>query len=101
MPRSRFLPVKKTQDLLVLMSDLYEITDDYSLRLCCANYAPVPIVELSEHFSRYADFRKHFSEIPKLRQMTSLKVVGDVYFGHDVVLKVSVICFCFIACPRF
>uniref|UniRef100_A0A183CVY4 UTP--glucose-1-phosphate uridylyltransferase n=1 Tax=Gongylonema pulchrum TaxID=637853 RepID=A0A183CVY4_9BILA len=86
-PRSRFIPVKKTQDLLIVMSDIYEISDDYSLQMRCTGTKHLPIVELSEHFSKISEFQRRFPEIPSLREMASLKIIGDVYFGRNVTLK--------------
>ena len=39
-PRSRFAPVKTTGDLLALMSDAYDVTDDYRMVLKAARGAP-------------------------------------------------------------
>ncbi|VDO27816.1 unnamed protein product, partial [Onchocerca flexuosa] len=86
--RSRFLPVKNTQELFALMSDLYEVTEDFSLRFIRKDKAP--IIELSEHFNKISEFRKRFCEIPRLRELKRLKVEGDIYFGHDVILKGNV-----------
>lgn len=86
-PRSRFLPVKNTQDLLAIMSNLYEVTEIFSLELTRKDKAPA--IELSRHFSKISEFRKCFGDIPRLRQLKRLKVEGDIYFGSHVVLKVS------------
>ncbi|EFO19897.1 UDP-glucose pyrophosphorylase 2 [Loa loa] len=87
-PRSRFLPVKNTQDLLAIMSDLYEVTENFSLQFVRKDKAP--IIELSRHFSKVSEFRKRFRDIPRLRQLKWLKVKGDIYFGRHVVLKDNV-----------
>nr|CTP81166.1 Bm9531 [Brugia malayi] len=87
-PRSRFLPVKNTQDLLAIMSDLYEVREDFSLQF--VRKGKVPVIELSKYFSKVSEFQKRFREIPQLRQLKRLKVEGDVYFGHRVVLKDNV-----------
>ncbi|VDN03069.1 unnamed protein product [Thelazia callipaeda] len=84
-PRSRFLPVKNTQDLLALMSNLYRVTEDFSLQIVRKEKAPT--IELSEHFSRISDFQKHFLEIPQLHQLKRLKITGDVYFGLNISIK--------------
>lgn len=52
-PRSRFLPVKKTSDLLLVMSNLYQIEADGTLRMNVArSYPSVPLVKLGDmHFA--------------------------------------------------
>ncbi|KAM3728495.1 ATP-dependent RNA helicase [Dirofilaria immitis] len=87
-PRSRFLPVKNTQELLAIMSDLYEVTENFSLQFVRKDKAP--IIELSEHFSKISEFRERFCEIPRLRELKRLKVEGNIYFEHDVILKDNV-----------
>lgn len=89
-PRSRFIPVKNTQDLLAIMSDLYETTENFSLQFVRKDKVP-PVIELSKHFSKLSEFRRRFREIPGLRELKRLKVEGDVYFGHRVELKVSLV----------
>lgn len=89
-PRRRFLPVKKTQDLLAIMSDLYEIADDFSLRLRSNRPIPhQPTIKLSSHFNMLAEFHCRFSSIPSLVDLTHMVVDGNVYFGSDITLKVS------------
>lgn len=54
-PRSRFLPVKKTQDLLLIMSNLYEL-DNGNLALSSKrNFATTPIVKLGSSFDKVRD----------------------------------------------
>lgn len=80
-PRSRFLPVKTTNDLLVVRSDAYE-TDD------SARLVPVaaPLVELApEYYRRITDFEERFEHgAPSLREAVALIVEGDWSFGADV-----------------
>ncbi len=52
--RDRFVPVKTTNDLLVLRSDCYELTDDYVLRLVADT---VPFVDLDpSHYKLISGF---------------------------------------------
>lgn len=88
-PRSRFLPVKSTRDLLLVMSDLYEIGKDYSL--CLRPDRPIsyqPVVKLSPHFNAISEFTRRFATIPHLRELMRLCIDGDIVFGRNVVLKV-------------
>jgi UDP-N-acetylglucosamine pyrophosphorylase len=60
-PRSRFVPVKTTNDLLVLRSDVYALRPDGRLEAV----APPPFVDLDpEHFGRLADFERRFPDGP-------------------------------------
>ncbi|WP_145724969.1 UTP--glucose-1-phosphate uridylyltransferase [Nocardioides sp. J9] len=81
--RDRFIPVKTTNDLLVLRSDVYEMGPDFSLDQVAAN---VPYVELDDnHFKVVGEFDKRFPEgAPSLAKASSLKVQGDWTFGPNV-----------------
>ncbi|TKR68121.1 hypothetical protein L596_024151 [Steinernema carpocapsae] len=90
-PRSRFLPVKKTSDLLLLMSNLYDI-DSGSLTLSALRSFPTtPLVKLGSSFDKVKGFLSRFQGIPDLLELDHLTVSGDVWFGKDVVLKGTVI----------
>ena len=81
--RDRFVPVKTTNDLLVLRSDVYDIGQDFVLDQAADE---VPFVDLdAEVFKLVGEFDKRFPEgAPSLRKATSLRVEGDVTFGHGV-----------------
>src|SRR5690606_25457804 len=48
-PRSRFVPIKKTNDLLLLWSDVYELSQEYLPRLAPSVSSP-PLVDLEERY---------------------------------------------------
>lgn len=81
--RDRFIPVKTTNDLLVLRSDVYEIGEDFALTQIAAD---VPFVDLDpDHFKVVGEFDKRFPEgAPSMAKATSLTVNGDWTFGHGV-----------------
>lgn len=81
--RDRFIPVKTTNDLLVLRSDVYEIGTDFALTQVAAD---VPYVDLDvDHYKVVGEFDKRFPEgAPSLAKASSLKVEGDWTFGHGV-----------------
>jgi UTP--glucose-1-phosphate uridylyltransferase len=81
--RGRFVPVKTTNDLLVLRSDVYDIGADYALDQAAVE---VPFVELdAEHYARVGDFDRRFPEgAPSLRKASSLTIAGDWTFGAAV-----------------
>jgi len=87
-PRSRYVPVKTTNDLLVLRSDVYDIGDDFVLEQAGAM---VPFVDLDGVYKLVADFDKRFkSGAPSLRQAEALVVDGDWTFGENVTVIGSV-----------
>nr|ACN50183.1 UDP-glucose pyrophosphorylase [Annona cherimola] len=86
-PRSRFLPVKATSDLLLVQSDLYTINDGFVLRNSARTNPSNPSIELGPEFKKVSDFLSRFKSIPSILALDSLKIVGDVWFGAGVVLK--------------
>jgi UTP--glucose-1-phosphate uridylyltransferase len=80
--RDRFIPVKTTNDLLVLRSDVYDLGQDFGLD----QTGDVPFVELDpEFYQLLGDFDQRFPEgAPSLRKASSLKVDGDFTFGHGI-----------------
>jgi len=80
--RRRFVPVKTTNDLLVLRSDVYDLGEDFVLDQA----APmVPFVDLDGVYKLVGDFDKRFKEgAPSLRQAESFVVDGDWSFGDNV-----------------
>ena len=81
--RDRFVPVKTTNDLLVLRSDVYDIGQDFVLDQVAVE---IPYVDLDAHYYKLVgDFDKRFPEgAPSMRKAQSLKVAGDWTFGPGV-----------------
>ncbi|RAX19488.1 UTP--glucose-1-phosphate uridylyltransferase [Actinomyces sp. Z5] len=83
-PRSRFLPVKTTNDLLLIRSDVYAVDADELLQqvpeqACVVDLDP-------RYYKRIADFEARFPHgVPSIRDARSLTVRGDWTFGADVV----------------
>jgi UTP--glucose-1-phosphate uridylyltransferase len=80
--RDRFVPVKTTNDLLVLRSDVYDVGSDYVLDPA----ADAPYVDLDPaYYKLVPEFERRFPDgAPSLRQATSLEVSGDWTFGAEV-----------------
>jgi UTP--glucose-1-phosphate uridylyltransferase len=81
--RDRFVPVKTTDDLLVLRSDIYDLGRDFVLDQVSDQ---LPLVSLDPGFYKtVGEFDKRFPEgAPSLRGATALTVEGDWTFGHGV-----------------
>ncbi|XP_042205757.1 UTP--glucose-1-phosphate uridylyltransferase-like [Homarus americanus] len=91
-PRSRFLPVKKTDDLLLVMSNLYRLQQGALTMSPLRMFDTTPLIKLgSSQFGKVKDFIKRFSSIPDMLELDHLAVSGDVTFGRGVVLKGTVI----------
>jgi UTP--glucose-1-phosphate uridylyltransferase len=83
--RSRFLPVKTTNDLLLLRSDVYGVGDDFRVR---AQVDAVPLVDLDRrYFTTIGDFDARLPSPPSLAAARSLTVRGDWTFEPDVVVR--------------
>jgi len=91
-PRSRFLPVKMTSDLLLVMSNLYSL-DNGSLCMSSKRmFASTPLVKLGgKEFKKVKDFLYRFGSIPDMLELDHLTVSGDVTFGKGVSLRGTVI----------
>ena len=82
--RSRFRPVKTTNDLLLIRSDLYRLTDD-ALVESTIDHAE-PFVELGPAYRLVDGFEERFPHgPPSIRGCSSLRVEADATFGAGVV----------------
>jgi len=88
--RKRFLPVKKTEDLLLVQSDLFELKHGRLLRNPKRKFAELPLVQLGEKFAHTAEYLKRFSVPPSLLDLESLKISGDVSFEGASILRGNV-----------
>lgn len=82
-PRARFLPVKTTNDLLLLRSDAYDLGEDGVPRLVPT---VAPLIDLDPRYYRtLGEFDARFpAGPPSLRDAAGLSVRGDWTFGADV-----------------
>ena len=92
-PRSRFAPVKKTNDLLVVRSDAYVLNDDFTMELHPARQGQAPVVDLDPRYFQFLeDFDERFADsVPSMVHCEKLTVVGDFAFGSDVTLEDNVL----------
>jgi UTP--glucose-1-phosphate uridylyltransferase len=85
-PRTRFAPVKTTDDLLVVRSDAYQLGEDGRMTPTFDGAGPLVTLE-ARHFKLMSDFERRFpAGPPSLRRSTRLRVDGDVTFGANVVV---------------
>lgn len=91
--RNRFLPVKSTQELLPLMSNAYFVDQEsYVIKLTSNNWLERPLAILlpPKFYAPLDEFRARFFNIPDMLELKLLKIEGDVWFGKNVKLIVSV-----------
>lgn len=85
-PRTRFAPVKSTDDLLAVRSDAYHITPDFRVALVPARQGNPVVVKLDgTHFKLINQLDDHFPHgAPSLAHCNSLTVTGNVIFGKNI-----------------
>ena len=88
-PRARFAPVKKTDDLLAVRSDAYQLTRDFRVVLARERRGQPPAVELDGDFYRLVDNLdcRFPAGAPSLRECERLRIEGAFEFGPRVVVR--------------
>jgi UTP--glucose-1-phosphate uridylyltransferase len=91
-PRFRFAPVKTTNDLLAIRSDLYTLGEEHQVALHHQRFTPPPDILLDPRYYRnIADFELRFARgAPSLLQCDALKIDGDIHFGANVRIEGAV-----------
>lgn len=87
-PRTRFAPVKNCEELLLLWSDYYLLTNDYRIvRNPERKSTRLGITLDPEFYSRIDQLESRFTDgTPSLLNCDALKINGDVKFGKNVVI---------------
>ncbi|KAK4537666.1 hypothetical protein CDCA_CDCA13G3691 [Cyanidium caldarium] len=91
-PRSRFLPVKTTSDLLLLQSNLYSVSS--GTVVMNPERPPelgTPVIRLGPEFKKVSEFLSRFDSMPDVLELESLTVSGSVHFGKRAKLSGTVI----------
>jgi UTP--glucose-1-phosphate uridylyltransferase len=88
-PRSRFVPVKTTDDLLLLRSDAYRLGDEFRVEPAPETGGRQPFIALDKQYFGLIDgFDQRLADgPPSLREAERLVVKGDVSFGAGVVVR--------------
>jgi UTP--glucose-1-phosphate uridylyltransferase len=80
--RDRFLPVKTTNELLLLRSDVFDLGVDGRLQ---AQVARIPEIDLDPKYYRLVqDFDRLVTVVPSLREAQALVVRGEWHFDSRV-----------------
>jgi UTP--glucose-1-phosphate uridylyltransferase len=89
--RDRFLPVKTTADLLLVMSNLYSLKNGMLSMSEKRMFHTTPLIKLGHEFQKMGEFNKRILQVPDIIDLDHLTVSGNVTFGRRVVLKGTVI----------
>jgi UTP--glucose-1-phosphate uridylyltransferase len=88
-PRERFVPVKTTNDLLALWSDVYVVTEDFRVVPAPSRAVGDLVIDLDPRYYRRIDqLRERFPKgPPSLASCRRLRVRGDIVFGGEVIVR--------------
>merc|ERR1719375_2474278 len=91
-PRTRFAPVKKCDDLLALRSDAYIVTEDYRIELDPRRRGIPPTIKLDDAY-KFVDAMDLLipNGVPSLIGCKSMKVVGLCEFAAGVTVVGDVV----------
>ncbi len=91
-PRTRFAPVKTTDDLLAVRSDVYLLTDEFWVIPNPARQLGTISINLDpDYYKLINDMEARFPNgTPSLLECQKLTIKGDIKFGRDVTLKGNV-----------
>merc|ERR1712110_503849 len=87
-PRTRFAPVKKCDDLIALRSDAYVVTEDFRIELAPERGGVSPLVKLDDRY-KFVDAMDTIipNGVPSLKGCTKLTIKGEVEFEAGIVCK--------------
>ncbi len=86
--RDRFLPVKTTNELMLLRSDVFDLGPDGRLH---AQVDRIPEIDLDPaHYKLIDDFDRLVTVVPSLREAESLRVRGEWYFDEPAAVAGAV-----------
>jgi len=87
-PRTRFAPVKKCDDLIALRSDAYILTEDFRIELAPERAGVPPTIKLDDLY-KFVDAMDTIivNGVPSLIGCSSMKIVGKLDFAAGVVVK--------------
>ncbi len=88
-PRNRFAPVKTTNDLLAVRSDLYTLGEEHQVALHPQRFSPPPDIRLDPaYYKSIADFEARFPYgAPSLLHCEELQIDGNIFFGRNITVE--------------
>merc|ERR1711920_883815 len=87
-PRTRFAPVKKCDDLIALRSDAYVVTEDFRIQLAPERNGVPPLVKLDDRY-KFVDAMDTIipNGVPSLKNCDKLVIKGEVELAAGVICK--------------
>merc|ERR1711979_140389 len=84
-PRTRFAPVKKCDDLIALRSDAYVLTEDFRIELAPERKGVPPLIKLDDRY-KFVDAMDTIipNGVPSLKNCDKLVIKGEVEFAAGV-----------------
>merc|ERR1712085_179720 len=85
-PRTRFAPVKKCDDLIALRSDAYMLTEDFRIELAPERKGVPPTIKLDDRY-KFVDAMDTIipNGVPSLKNCDKLTIKGEVELAAGVV----------------
>merc|ERR1719329_1905755 len=87
-PRTRFAPVKKCDDLIALRSDAYVLTEDFRIELAPERKGVPPTIKLDDLY-KFVDAMDTLipNGVPSLIGCNSMKIEGRCEFASGVIVQ--------------
>jgi UTP--glucose-1-phosphate uridylyltransferase len=85
--RDRFMPVKKTEDLLLVQSNIFNLEEGRLVRNKQRKISSLPVITFGDNLHQVDAFQKCFPAIPDLLELEMLDIAGQVRFEGPVSLK--------------
>ena len=89
-PRRRFIPTKTCSDLVLIISDCYRWNKCTGMLELDPSVKEIPKLSLPEEFSKLDVLLAHSPFPLGLKSLTSLSIIGDVYFSRGVTFRGNV-----------
>lgn len=85
--RDRFMPVKKTEDLFLVQSNIFNLDEGRLVRNKERKISSLPVITFGDSLHQVEAFQKCFPRIPDLLELEALDIAGQVHFEGTASLK--------------
>jgi UTP--glucose-1-phosphate uridylyltransferase len=85
--RDRFMPVKKTEDLFLVQSNIFNLVEGRLVRNKERKISSLPVITFGDALHQVDAFKKCFPTIPDLLELEILDIAGQVRFEGVASLK--------------
>jgi len=88
--RDRFLPVKKTSDLMIAQSNLFVFENGRPIRNSDRTLDNLPNIILGNEFNNLEDYLRRIPDPPGMLELEKLRIEGNVALEPDITMKGNV-----------